>query len=57
MIPADVCSAMGVADLDGLPENLKQMVRDANLEVVDHSLTLDYSYWPADHILKVPCTL
>lgn len=41
------------ADLDGLPDNLKQTVRDANLEVVDYLLTLDYSYWPADHVLKV----
>ena len=29
------------------------MVRNANLAVVDYPLTLDYSYWPADHILKV----
>lgn len=28
-------------------------MRDAGLEVVDHPLVLDYSYWPADHILKV----
>jgi tRNA G37 N-methylase Trm5 len=41
------------ADLEGLPDNLRQLVRQDGVEVVDHPLVLDYQYWPADHILKV----
>lgn len=39
-------------DLKGLPEDRKQLIHDAGIEIVDYPLTLDYSYWPADHILK-----
>ena len=42
-------------DLAAVPDELRGMVRDAGVEVADHELTLGYSYWPADHILKVGC--
>ena len=48
-----LASALIHADLEGLPEDLRQMLRRDGLEVVDHPLVLDYAYWPADHILQV----
>jgi hypothetical protein len=48
-----LCAAPSPADLEGLPDNLREQVRQDGLEIVDHPLVLDYQYWPADHILKV----
>lgn len=41
------------ADLAGLPDELRQRVTLAHLQVVDYPLHLHYSYWSADHVLKV----
>ncbi|XP_020882510.1 tRNA (guanine(37)-N1)-methyltransferase 1 isoform X2 [Arabidopsis lyrata subsp. lyrata] len=41
------------ADLVEIPdEKLNQLKKLSELEVVPHSVTLGYSYWSADHILK-----
>ena len=34
-------------------EQIKGKLHDANIEVVPYELPLDYSYFPADYILKV----
>ena len=31
----------------------QQLLQDGSIEVVPHEVTLDYSYWSTDHILKV----
>lgn len=41
------------ADLAQLPQNLAEEVRQADAAVTTYELKLDYSYWPADQILKV----
>jgi tRNA (guanine37-N1)-methyltransferase len=33
-------------------EKLNQLKKLSELEVVPHSVTLGYSYWSADHLLK-----
>lgn len=41
------------ADLSEIPEEkLNQLKKLSELEVVPHSVTLGYSYWSADHLLK-----
>lgn len=41
------------ADLSEIPdEKLDQLKKLSEVEVVPHSVTLGYSYWSADHILK-----
>ncbi|XP_010504495.1 PREDICTED: tRNA (guanine(37)-N1)-methyltransferase 1 [Camelina sativa] len=41
------------ADLSEIPEDkLNQIKKLSELEVVPHSVSLGYSYWSADHILK-----
>lgn len=40
-------------DLSNIPsEKLDELKKLCEIEVVPYSLTLGYSYWPADHILK-----
>lgn len=40
-------------DLSEIPdEKLNQLKKLSEVEVVPHSVTLGYSYWSADHILK-----
>ncbi|WCJ29739.1 tRNA (guanine(37)-N1)-methyltransferase [Euphorbia peplus] len=34
------------------PQKLDELNKLCKIEVVPHSITLGYSYWPADHILK-----
>ena len=41
------------ADLDGLREDLRQLVREDGLEISDYDQELGYDYWPADHVLRV----
>ena len=41
------------ADLAGLREDLRQLVREEGLEVSDYAQQLGYDYWPADHVLRV----
>lgn len=43
----------GGVGLEGLREDLKELVKEDGLEVTEHAQELDYSYWPADHILRV----
>lgn len=41
------------SDLSDIPEQvLDEMKKLCEIEVVPYSLTLGYSYWGADHLLK-----
>ena len=41
------------AELTDIRSDIREKVVQSSVEVVPYDLTLDYSYWPAEHILKV----
>ena len=41
------------AELSGLSEEAKQVVRERKLTPEPYAQRLTYSYWPAEHVLKV----
>lgn len=42
-----------IAELTDIRSDIREKVLQSSVEVVPYDLTLDYSYWPAEHILKV----
>lgn len=42
-----------IAELTDIRSDVREKVLQSAAEVVQYELTLDYSYWPAEHILKV----